>query len=450
MKISFLKNITSAVVVLCFTLMTGCADQLDNIRPRDQIEQSQLSESDINKLVNGVYSVMEDFTFAFFFDWDVKGENYKAGPGFSLNDPLSMSPSDADILSKWQNAYNSLKEVNFLIETYEDSNDKDIVALRIAGGTGYFFRAFIYYHLATRWGGVPVMEKRSYDVIPVSPETTVWEFIKKDLLSASSLLPEFSDKYYLSKSTCDALSARVYLSLGDYPAAASSATSVINSQKFRLSSTSEDFAGNFVSGTSSTEIIFCLANKRSSGYKLFYNYVNDIDGSWEYAPLTERYFSLFADTSLKTGDKRAKATFGVNPDRVIKFPNGQDEQFISNPEPRQTPIMVFRLPEIYLILSEAQGNNTSGIGTLQSFMGNRYDVVNIPSGITDKQFQELILDERHRELYGEGFRWYDLKRTGRLDLFGTLAGRNYLMYYPLPQNEIDLAGKDNYPQNNGY
>lgn len=450
MKIRILYIFTVAAFALSLFFSIGCSDQLDSIRPRNQIEQSQLSESDINKLVNGVYSVMEDFTFAFFFDWDVKGENYKAGPGFSLNDPISMSPSDSDILSKWRSAYDALKEVNFLVETYENASDKEAPAFKIAGGTGYMFRAFIYYNLVTRWGGVPVMEKRSNGIIAVSSETAVWEFIKNDLTMAGNLLPDFSDKYYLSKSACDALSARVYLALNDHTAASSFASAVINSQKFKLSSASESYAGNFVSNTSGGEIIFCLANKRSSSYKLFYNYVNDIDGSWEYAPSDDCYSSLFADTSVKTGDIRSKAAFGVNPDRLIKFPNGQEEQFISNPEPRQTPIMVFRLPEIYLLLAEAQGNNATGFGTLQIFMENRYNVVNISSGITDRQYQELILDERHRELYGEGFRWYDLKRTGRLDLFKTLNGRDHLMYYPLPQNEIDLAGKENYPQNYGY
>jgi hypothetical protein len=76
--------------------------------------------------------------------------------------------------------------------------------------------------------------------------------------------------------------------------------------------------------------------------------------------------------------------------------------------------------------------------------------VNLPQTLTDREYQDIILDERHREFYGEGFRWYDLKRTNRLDLFTSLNGRNYLMYFPIPQNERDLAGHDNYSQNTGY
>jgi DNA repair ATPase RecN len=87
---------------------------------------------------------------------------------------------------------------------------------------------------------------------------------------------------------------------------------------------------------------------------------------------------------------------------------------------------------------------------LKEFMNKRYATVLLPSNMTDAEFQNQILDERHRELYAEGQRWYDLKRTNRLDLFSSLNGRNYLMYYPVPQSERDLAGEENYPQNEGY
>lgn len=43
-----------------------------------------------------------------------------------------------------------------------------------------------------------------------------------------------------------------------------------------------------------------------------------------------------------------------------------------------------------------------------------------------------------------------IKRTGRTDLLKELKGRTYLMYWPIPQAEIDIAGSDAYPQNPGY
>ena len=135
--------------------------------------------------------------------------------------------------------------------------------------------------------------------------------------------------------------------------------------------------------------------------------------------------------------------------RQIKFPNGSTGQFVTNEQPSQTPIVVTRVAEMYLIKAEALGA-VNGLATLKEFMNKRYATVLLPSNMTDIEFQNQILDERHRELYAEGQRWYDVKRTNRLDLFSSLNGRNYLMYYPVPQSERDLAGEENYPQNEGY
>lgn len=122
---------------------------------------------------------------------------------------------------------------------------------------------------------------------------------------------------------------------------------------------------------------------------------------------------------------------------------------MTNEQPSQTPIVVARVAEMYLIKAEALGA-TNGLSTLKEFMNKRYATVSLPSSMSDTEFQNQILDERHRELYAEGQRWYDLKRTNRLDLFTSLNGKNYLMYYPVPQSERDLAGAENYPQNDGY
>ena len=434
---------------ICLLSMTGCSNMLDEMRPKDKIPQDALSESDLTKLLIGVYAEMEELVFKFYMDGDVKGENFKAGPGFSMNDPMSMAPSSKEVLGQWQKCFTALKQVNFLVETYEASSNKESQVVKQTGGTGYYFRALIYYHLVTRWGGVPILRKRTYDVVPISPETEVWSFIKEDLAKAEGLLSDFTDRFYVSLSACDALHAKVCLSLKDDTNAAAYADKVITKSNFALSTTSVEYAQAFVSNSSSKELVFALANKRSTSLLLFYQTVNDIDPTWDYSPSTECYSYLFDDSAVKSKDIRAKAVFGADNSRIIKFPNGSTGQFVTNEQPSQTPIVVTRVAEMYLIKAEALGA-VNGLATLKEFMNKRYATVLLPSNMTDIEFQNQILDERHRELYAEGQRWYDLKRTNRLDLFSSLNGRNYLMYYPVPQSERDLAGEENYPQNEGY
>lgn len=55
---------------------------------------------------------------------------------------------------------------------------------------------------------------------------------------------------------------------------------------------------------------------------------------------------------------------------------------------------------------------------------------------------DLILDERARELFGEGYRWMDLHRTGKLIVYNEtfnyyLNGKTPKMYRPIPQAEIN-------------
>lgn len=261
-----INNIGYLLVGGLFLLLsvTGCSGMLDDIRPKDKIPQDQLTEDDLGKLLNGVYAEMEELVFKFYMDGDVKGENFKAGPGFSLNDPMLMAPSSSDVLDKWQKSFTTLKQINFLVENFEASDNTDSKLVRQVGGTAYYFRALIYYNLVTRWGGVPILPKRTYDVVPISPEADVWNFILEDLQKAENLLPNFTDRFYVSLSACEALYAKVYLALKNYEQADIYASKVLANSSFALSTNSEEYASPFISNTSSKEVVFALANKRSS------------------------------------------------------------------------------------------------------------------------------------------------------------------------------------------
>ena len=94
---------------------------------------------------------------------------------------------------------------------------------------------------------------------------------------------------------------------------------------------------------------------------------------------------------------------------------------------------------------------------MKKYMENRYETVTLPATMSAADFRELVLDENQREFYAEGRRWFDIKRayiqdkTFDLDkVYKTWNDRDYLMYWPIPQDERDLAGHDRYPQNPGY
>ncbi len=131
---------------------------------------------------------------------------------------------------------------------------------------------------------------------------------------------------------------------------------------------------------------------------------------------------------------------------------------------------VFRLAETYLLAAEAylQAGNTAKALQYYNIIRARAaktgtNPVTGTAYATEMTVKTLtldnILEERARELAGEEFRWFELKRTGKLisrtlayndeaKAANTLNTHNLLR--PIPQSQIDLNRNASFPQNPGY
>jgi hypothetical protein len=110
---------------------------------------------------------------------------------------------------------------------------------------------------------------------------------------------------------------------------------------------------------------------------------------------------------------------------------------------------VIRFADVLLMAAEAfqrTGDNARARTELNKVRAR----VNMPA-ITSSgpQLLEDILNERRLELSGEGYRFFDLVRTGKAaqEIQGFVVGKHEL--FPIPQVEIDLAG-GKWRQNPGY
>lgn len=185
---------------------------------------------------------------------------------------------------------------------------------------------------------------------------------------------------------------------------------------------------------------------------------------------------------LTPAEIAAKRYFVVNPDQYRtspflansrsypyfkKFRDPGVTAYVDNAGTRDT--YVFRLAETYLIASEAYLKLANLPKALQYYNAIRTRAakpgINPLSGIAyaiELQATTLtidnILDERGRELIGEEFRWYELKRTGKLlervllyneeaKASNTIKATHLLR--PIPQSQIDL-NRGPFPQNTGY
>ncbi|MDW3646684.1 MAG: RagB/SusD family nutrient uptake outer membrane protein [Bacteroidia bacterium] len=127
----------------------------------------------------------------------------------------------------------------------------------------------------------------------------------------------------------------------------------------------------------------------------------------------------------------------------------------------QRDYVFMRLGDAYLLRAEArhlQGDDQGAADDINvirergAYDGQEAAMV-ITAGDIDIDF---ILDERARELVGEGHRWMDLTRTGKLvervRLHNPVGGPNIQDFHtlrPIPQDQIDRT-QGGYPQNPGY
>ena len=124
---------------------------------------------------------------------------------------------------------------------------------------------------------------------------------------------------------------------------------------------------------------------------------------------------------------------------------------------------IFRLSDIILIAAEAKFrlNDNAAAATLINMVRTR---AALPGQTAAMQITpadvtiDFILDERARELAGEQWRWFDLKRTGKLidrvTADNPQAAPNIKAHHvlrPIPQNQIDaVTNKTEFIQNPGY
>lgn len=119
--------------------------------------------------------------------------------------------------------------------------------------------------------------------------------------------------------------------------------------------------------------------------------------------------------------------------------------------------MVLRLGELYLIRAEAraqQNKLADAIGDIDA-LRSRAGLTGIDPELNQTQVLSAVTHERQVELFTEGQRWLDLKRTGTIDSVMNMitplkkgVWNTNQKLYPLPSTEIQNG--INLTQNMGY
>lgn len=469
-------------------VLTGCAEEFLETYPTDQVSSSSVLLSTDNAMtaLNGIHRALyvrydsqgRGGIGAYYIHIDEGGEDHVHNANnwsTQYRWQGNSDPSDSYNTANWLMFYSWIANANVLINGIDgaegDQADKDIIK-----GQALIYRAFSHFHLVQSYGGrykkgevnsqlgVPLKLDNATDPIARSTVEEVYTQINQDIDDAIILLQGYTrvNKSHINQNVAKGLKARVALVQGEWATAATYAAearsgytlmdettyaqgfqvgSEANSEFMWASQITEDqsdtFAnyGAYISRNFSSSAI--RANPRSIN-SILYNTISTTDvrkGLWDPTGL---HLSLPTGVSLLS-------TFKLFPYTSQKF------IAVSNGDSRvDVPLM--RAAEMYLIEAEARArNNEDGLAAqaLYNMVVTR-DASYVLSTNTGTALQDEIMLQRRVELWGEGFRWYDLKR---LDLPLDRTGANHTSSitngvmevaagdnrwnFPIPQDEMD-------------
>lgn len=424
------KNILFLLSLLF--ILPSCADMLDKYS-HTAIPPDAVAESDIPAVRMGMYNRVEEapgtisYIIFDFLGGDVNQKTY--APIDVIN---SFLKTGSTMSAQWSGYYSALYQVNNTI--YVAGRFPDSQEARLALGEAYYFRAWIYLCLVTRFGGVPILRENTQKLVPRSSEEDTWGFINENIDLALGLLGETSSYYYVSLDAALALKARICLYQGRNGEAAEIAEGLITGGKYELDDF-EDIFNTYPEPKVNTETIFAFrCDMENSGIKIgneFYSYDYANKGKGTYS-VTEEASNMFESGDLR---KSRSVIFEGGYYRLNKYPSGQ-----ASPD----PVIVSRIAEMYLISAEAQGY-PEGMARLNELREARG--LGASQAASESAFREAILKERRLELFGENHMYYDYVRTGTA--VEKLKIKEFQQRFPIPDDEISIS-KGTLVQNPGY
>lgn len=307
------------------------------------------------------------------------------------------------------------------------------------------YRAFSHHYLVQLYGkryiagkvnsqlGVPIMTKNNNSGIARSTVEEVYAQIIKDLDEAEALFIKSKvkrdNKSHFDVSVVYGLKARVYLTKGDW----------LNAQKYsRLAKaeTTEMVADDFKSGFNNYENKSWIwgahmQDDQSTYFASFFAFISNNYSSTNIRTnpkaINSDLYKLIADTDIRKWwwdeDPTAISTEHADdewtmPTKFKRFPYMNRKFHAASESNSVGDIPFMRRAEMELIDAEASENLVSGTGAavLKTFMTLRnpsYDISANGLSVADE-----IQVQRRIELWGEGFRFLDLKRLNKACIRG--------------------------------
>ncbi len=501
-----MKHINKLLILLILVLsFTGCNDEefLTAEYYQGVVDVNFLtSPAHAKPAVTGVYDVMSYMGIS----WDkfilgssaaddiVEQHGDAMWPSLIAIDQYNWVPEEQGdpkhFWKYWQAYYAGIQRANLVLEKLPALDGVDLKKRYIAEVKA--LRAYYYFNLVIAFGDVPLILKPQgyHDAINItrSPEKMVWAQILDDLTQANADLPDSydspDDAGRVTKGMANALLDQVYLWQKDWAKAEAAAKKVIDSPAgYALEANYADLF-NGVSEYSKENIFTAMRAAEGENLNIWSDYLNETNmviywgpfasWSWFYQPDTNfvrhnnytdvtdyRIDTITYDVDHELYDLNNDGDF--TNDAIWKAPPGNIHmmKWVPVNTDLTTGIIwsggygnidqaIIRLSEVYLDYAEAlvqQGKDINVALNYVNMVRSRANASDITT-TNKEELLDIILNERKVEFCFEGKRFFDLKRAGKLkEVLGPLGWKDYMVNYPIPQEEIDLTQME---QNDGY
>lgn len=431
------------ILITLVVLVSGCTDFL-TLKPQDELirEEYWKTGDDVQAVVGEAYAKLNNIIDDVYYWAELRG-------GLISPDPKNADVSTLEFFNfnintynektQWKDFYSIINLANTIIEYAPSAKENDQTFTEVAFNgymaEAYYLRALSYFYLVRAFKEVPFITKsystddQNFDFVK-SGEQEIIDQLISDLNSqvdnafeTSYFIGVANQKGRITRNAYHALLADLYLWNNDYQSCITECQK-INGVVFEDGETYFDiYAGKGNSDESIFELQFDynLYNTTNDLYEIT---SNNSQGSKE-TIVSEMLIAMYNLTDFRqynpegfdvTYNQRSLSIWkyeGLSPfdmaerNRVDRTKSRSDANWI-----------FYRLADIRLMMAEAYAELDQLDNALVELnrIRRRAGIIDYTDATNKRKLIYEILDERARELVGEGKRWFDLVRVTRRDI----------------------------------
>jgi hypothetical protein len=442
MKSNYIKQL---FLIVSIVMLASCSDDFLEKTPTEFVDTEGATQTTVNltALLNGIHRSLyiryesnqnESGLGGLMQQTDIVGEDLvfpvTSGAFLQVYNWNGLSNENSqDVRFPYRTYYRIIRNANTIINTV-DAATGSVAEKNVVKGQALLYRAFCHFQLVQLYGkryvngadnsnlGVPIILTVSNDNFPRSTVEEVYTQINKDLDEANISLVGYTrlNNSHLNLKVAQGLKARVALAQGNWAIAADYAAKARTG--FSLMTTTEYVAG-FNDYTNKEWMWGSHINEVQTEYfgnfgaYMSRNYSSTVIRTCPKA-ISSRLYNMIPATDIRSKifDPSGAHTSLSLPSNFSKRPYTSQKFLAISTGDSRCDVPYMRAAEMYLIEAEAKAR--LGLADANMVLFNLVKSRN-PSYVlsinTGQALVNEILVQRRIELWGEGFRFFDLKRT---------------------------------------